>query len=160
MRGLVGRMLRISAGIVGWRVRSSLEVLLVHPGGPLWARRDAGSWTIPKGLVEPGESPEAAALRELAEETGWMVAGEIVSLGTIRQKAGKVVHAFAAPMDVEPDTLVSNTFPLEWPRSSGRIEQFPEVDRAAWFVLAEAQVRMLEAQLPLLDRLTELVGGA
>jgi len=148
---------RISAGILGWRRASDLEVLLVHPGGPLWARRDAGAWTIPKGLVEPGESPEAAALRELLEETGWNVGGELVSLGTIRQKAGKVVHGFAAPMDVEPHTLVSNTFPLEWPPHSGRIERFPEVDRAAWLALPDARVQILESQAPLLDRLSELL---
>src|SRR5262245_19033763 len=115
-------MPRISAGILGWRRTSMLEVLLVHPGGPLWARLDDGAWTIPKGLVEPDESPEAAAVRELREETGWTVSGELVSLGTIRQKAGKVVHGFAAPLSAEPHTLVSNTFPLEWPPRSGRIE--------------------------------------
>jgi len=150
---------RVSAGILGWRRASHLEVLLVHAGGPLWARRDAGGWTIPKGLVEPGESLQSAALRELAEETGWSVAGELAALGSIRQKAGKVVHAFAAPMDVDPLTLVSNTFPLEWPPKSGRIEQFPEVDRAAWLDLPAARVKILEAQSPLLDRLAELLSS-
>jgi predicted NUDIX family NTP pyrophosphohydrolase len=148
-------MPRTSAGILGFRHASRLEVLLVHPGGPLWARRDAGAWTIPKGLVEPGETPEAAAVRELREETGWTVSGELLPLGTIRQKSGKVVHGFAAPLDVDPSTLVSNTFPLEWPPRSGLIARYPEVDRALWLGIAEAREKILDGQLPLLDRLSE-----
>lgn len=148
-------MPRTSAGILGWRRASDLEVLLVHPGGPLWARRDAGAWTIPKGLVEPDETPEAAAVRELWEETGWTVSGPLTPLGTIRQKAGKLVHAFAAPLDVDPSTLVSNTFPLEWPPRSGSIAHFPEVDRALWLGLPDAREKILEGQLPLLDRLLD-----
>jgi predicted NUDIX family NTP pyrophosphohydrolase len=132
-------------------------VLLVHPGGPLWARRDDGAWTIPKGLVEPDESPEDAALRELREETGWSVSGALQPLGMVRQKAGKIVHGFAAPLDVDPATLVSNTFQLEWPPKSGRMQDFPEVDRAAWFTLPAARVKVLEAQAPFLDRVADLL---
>jgi predicted NUDIX family NTP pyrophosphohydrolase len=146
-------MPNVSAGVLGWRRRDGrLELLLVHPGGPSWAHRDLGAWSIPKGLVEPGETPEVTALRELHEETGWVPDGPLVALGTIRQKAGKIVHAFAAPLDVDPATLVSVTFAMEWPPRSGRTAHFPEVDRAAWFHPATAARQILEAQAPLLER--------
>jgi len=146
-------MPKVSAGVLGWRRREgAIELLLVHPGGPLWAHRDLGAWSIPKGLVEPGETPEVAALRELREETGWVPDGPLVALGTITQKAGKVVHGFAAPLDVDPATLVSSPFEMEWPPRSGRRAAFPEVDRAAWFDPATAARHVLEAQAPLLER--------
>jgi predicted NUDIX family NTP pyrophosphohydrolase len=143
-----------SAGILLYRVRSgTLEVLLAHPGGPFWARRDDGAWTIPKGLVDAGETPEQAARREFSEELGGEAAGTLVPLGSVRQRGGKHVEAFALEGDFDVATLRSNTFETEWPPRSGRIETFPEVDRAAWMDLATARVKLLEAQRPLLDRL-------
>ena len=147
---------RSSAGVLLYRLRhGALEVLLAHPGGPYWARKDDGAWTIPKGELEPGEAPEEAAFRELHEETGWTVSGPGHPLGTVRQKSGKVVHAWAVAADVDPDTLVSNQIDIEWPPRSGLRRRIPEVDRAAWFTLDEARVKLMEAQLPLLDRLAE-----
>jgi predicted NUDIX family NTP pyrophosphohydrolase len=146
-------MAKRSAGILLHRADAA-EVLLVHPGGPFWARRDLGAWSIPKGEVEAGEDPRACALRELEEETGMALAlGELLDLGEIRQKGGKVVQAWAAEGDLDPAGVVSNTFELEWPPRSGRIQVFPEVDRAAWFGLAEARERILPAQAAFLDRL-------
>jgi predicted NUDIX family NTP pyrophosphohydrolase len=129
-------------------------VLLVHPGGPYWAKKDLGAWSLPKGEHGDDEAPLAAALREFEEETGTRIDGEAaVDLGEVRQKGGKVVRAFAVAGDLDPDRLVSGTFELEWPPRSGRRQAFPEVDRAAWFGLAEARRRLLEAQVPFLDRL-------
>ncbi|MEA3016881.1 MAG: hypothetical protein QOI38_1603 [Sphingomonadales bacterium] len=134
----------------------AVEVLLVHFGGPFWAKRDAGAWAIPKGLIEPGETAETAARREFREELGVEAAGPLVPLGRIRQKAGKWVEAFALEGDFDPDAIVSNRFTVEWPPGSGRFASYPEVDRAAWYPLAEARARMLPSQLPLLDRLAAL----
>lgn len=145
--------MKVSAGILPWRRRAALEVLLVHPGGPLWAKKDEGAWSIAKGLVEEGESPEAAARREFAEETGWAPPAALVPLGEITQRGGKRVVAFAAEMDVDPGTLVSGTFEMEWPPRSGRRAVFPEVDRAAWFAPDEARRAINPAQAELLDRL-------
>jgi predicted NUDIX family NTP pyrophosphohydrolase len=134
------------------------EVLLVHPGGPFWARRDDGAWSLPKGEVEPREEPLDVALREFEEELGSPapVARELlVELGSVRQKAGKVVSAWCARGDFDADEIVSSTFTTEWPPRSGRMQEFPEVDRAAWFALPEARERILPAQAPLLDRLAE-----
>lgn len=143
-----------SAGILLYRVVSErLEVLLVHPGGPFWARKDAGAWSIPKGELGPGEDPRAAAFRELGEETGWAPSAEGIPLDPIRQAGGKIVHAWALEADVDPGTLKSNMFSLEWPPGSGRESEFPEVDRAEWFPLQEARGRILGGQLPLLDDL-------
>lgn len=128
-------------------------MLLVHPGGPFWARKDAGAWSIPKGEFEPEENPREAAFRELREETGWTPGGDGIPLDPIRQAGGKTVHAWALEADVDPATLVSNMFSLEWPPRSGRQQEFPEVDRAAWFRLEEARGRMLPSQLALLDDL-------
>jgi predicted NUDIX family NTP pyrophosphohydrolase len=149
-----------SAGLLLYRRRGRLEVLLVHPGGPFWASRDAGAWSIPKGEFDPAvEEPADAARREFREETGHAApTGDLTSLGTVRQKAGKVVHAFAAEGDLDPAEVVSNTFTTEWPPGSGRLRAFPEIDRAAWFVTAVARTRILEGQAPLLDRLAEAVG--
>lgn len=137
-----------------YRIRDGApEVLLVHPGGPFWAKKDAGVWTIPKGECDEGEEPLATALRELREETGFGVDGPIVALGSIRQSGGKQVHAFAAESEVDAAKLVSNTFSLEWPPHSGRKNTYPEVDRAAWLPLEAAALKILPAQAELLDRL-------
>lgn len=135
-------------------------MLLAHPGGPLWRHKDLGAWTIPKGEPEPGEDPLDAARREFAEETGLRIHAAAATLGTITQASGKVVHAWAVEGDFDPAALVSNTCQLEWPRRSGRWITVPEVDRVAWFDLADASVRMNPAQVPLLDRLRALAGGA
>jgi predicted NUDIX family NTP pyrophosphohydrolase len=146
-----------SAGILLHRRRDGAhEVLLVHPGGPFWAKKDAGAWSIPKGEYEDGEEPRAAALREFAEELGAPPPdGELVELGEVRQRSGKVVTAWALAGDADADAVRSNTFTMEWPPRSGTIGEFPEVDRAAWFSLDEARERILPGQAPLLDRLAE-----
>jgi predicted NUDIX family NTP pyrophosphohydrolase len=144
-----------SAGLVLFRRREALEVLLVHPGGPFWAKKDDGAWSIPKGEVEDGEDPRARALIEFAEETGTALdpSTELAELGSVKQKGGKIVIAFAAEGDLDADAITSNTFEMEWPPRSGRRQAFPEVDRAAWFGLEEARVKMNAAQAELLDRL-------
>ena len=130
------------------------EVLLVHPGGPYWARKDLGAWSIPKGELDPGEDPEACALRELAEETGLALPPEgLRDLGEVKQRGGKVVQAFAAEGDLDAAAIAANTFELEWPPRSGRRQEFPEVDRAEWFALDEARRRINAAQAAFLDRL-------
>lgn len=146
---------RISAGIVLYRrANDRVEVLLAHPGGPFFERRDHGHWTIPKGEAEPGEELEAVAAREFAEETGSVLpAGPGIELGTIRQKGGKVVFAWAVEGDLDAEAAVSNTFRLEWPPRSGRFEEFPEIDRVEWFGVDEARARIKETQVPLIDRL-------
>ena len=146
-----------SAGLLLHRRRDGiLEVFLVHPGGPFWTRKDAGAWTIPKGEIDAGEDELAAARRETAEETGFTPEGQFVPLPPIRQKAGKVVVAWAVETDCDPAQLRSNVFSMEWPPRSGRMGEFPEVDRGAWFPIEEARVKMLEAQRPLLDALQAL----
>lgn len=147
-----------SAGILLYRRRENgLEVFLVHPGGPFWAKKEIAAWTIPKGEIAASEEPLAGAQRELQEETGFSVAGPFIALGTIRQAGGKVVHVFAGEADVDPAKIVSNRFNLEWPPRSGRSAEFPEVDRAAWFTLPDAAVKMNPAQTELLRRLVEEV---
>lgn len=154
-------MAQPSAGLLLHRIRTSgPEVFLVHPGGPFWAKKDAGAWTIPKGEIAPGEEPLAAAQRELAEETGIVVAGPFVPLGTVRQAGGKLIHAFAAPADFDPAAIVSNTFKLEWPPKSGRWAEFPEIDRAAWYGLEEAAGKINPAQAGFLPRLQKALGTA
>lgn len=147
---------RRSAGLLLYRhAGAGLEVLLVHPGGPVWARRDAGAWSVPKGEYLEGEEPLAAARREFAEELGSEPPAEAayLDLGDVRQKAGKVVAAWAVAGDLNTDTVTSNTFTIEWPPRSGRMRTFPEVDRAQWFSLPEARERINPAQVALLDRL-------
>lgn len=143
-----------------YRLGSSgaLEVFLVHPGGPFWARKDRGAWSIPKGEVDDGEDLLAAARREFAEETGFALAGEAVALGCVRQRSGKLVYAWAIRGDADPAQLRSNPFELEWPPRSGVMRSFPEVDRAALFDLAEARRRILPAQAEFLDRLAAASG--
>jgi len=131
-------------------------VLLAHFGGPLWAKRDAGAWAIPKGLVEEGEDPAACARREFEEELGTAPAGELAPLGRIRQKGGKWVEAFALEGELDPERIVSNRFTIEWPPRSGRMRAYPEVDRAAWFSLAEAREKILPSQRPILDAFESL----
>jgi predicted NUDIX family NTP pyrophosphohydrolase len=149
-----------SAGILLYRIRSGrLEVLLAHPGGPFWAKKDAGAWTIPKGEIDEAEDAMAAARRELAEETGIEVPGELVALTPVRQRSGKVVHAWAARGDCDPASIRSNTFSMEWPPRSGRQQEFPEIDRVAWFAIDEARARILPAQASLLAELERIVGA-
>jgi predicted NUDIX family NTP pyrophosphohydrolase len=144
-----------SAGILLWRVRDGRpEVLLGHPGGPYFAKKDAGHWSILKGEYGPGEDPLAVARREFEEETGSAASeGAPTALGEVRQKGGKVVLAWALEGDLDPDVAVSNTFEMQWPPRSGRTAAFPEIDRVAWFDLATARDRIKETQRPFLDRL-------
>jgi predicted NUDIX family NTP pyrophosphohydrolase len=148
---------RISAGIVLWRRgEQGLEVLLAHMGGPSWAQKDHGHWTVPKGEIEPGEELEAVARREFHEETGRSLPdGLLVPLGQIRQKSGKVVHAWGVEGDLDPALAVSNTYEVEWPPKSGRMQSFPEIDRVEWFDLVEARTRLKAAQVPFIDRLVD-----
>ena len=141
-----------SAGIL---LHRDGEVLLVHPGGPFWAKKDAGAWSIPKGEYEEGDDPRAAALREFEEELGSALpAGtELVELGTVKQKSGKRITAFAAEGDLDAETISSNTFEMEWPPRSGRMQAFPEVDRAGWFSIEEAREKLNPAQAEFLVRL-------
>jgi predicted NUDIX family NTP pyrophosphohydrolase len=150
-------MTATSAGLLLYRRSGAdLEVFLVHPGGPFFARRDDGWWTVPKGIVDPGEDPLDAARREFAEETSFAPPAEAsyLDLGSVEQKAGKVVHAWAVEGDCEPELLRSNTFRLEWPPRSGKTREFPEIDRGAFFTLDQARRKIMPAQAPFLDRLT------
>ena len=144
------RRTQISAGILAFRRKPALEVLLAHPGGPFWAKKDDGVWTIPKGLVEPGEDLVAAARRELNEETNLTAQGELLALTPVNQKSGKLVHAFAVEADFELGAFASNTFEMEWPPKSGRRRNFPEIDRIAYFALPAAKSKIIAYQLPLL----------
>lgn len=145
---------RRSAGILMYRrAAHRLEVLLVHPGGPFWKNRDLGAWTIPKGEHDESEGALDAARREFAEETGFTAAGDFIALAPVRQKAGKLVHAWALEGDCDARAIRSNTFSMEWPPRSGRMAEFPEVDRAEWFSPEEARRRILPAQVPLIDEL-------
>lgn len=148
-----------SAGVLIYRLSSSgLEVLLIHPGGPYWLRKDRGAWQIPKGELDSDEEPEAAARREAGEELGVKLIGNLQPLGEIRQAGGKWVTAFAIEHDLDPSTICSNEFETEWPPGSGKRQSFPEVSAAKWLTLEQARTVMLPSQLPLLDRLEELLG--
>jgi predicted NUDIX family NTP pyrophosphohydrolase len=146
---------RTSAGILLWRTRAGeLEVLLAHMGGPYWAKKDLGHWTIPKGEAEEGEELTAVARREFWEETGHEVPDvPLIELGEIKQKSGKVVLGWAAEGDLDPSAAVSNTYEMEWPPGSGRTAEFPEIDRVEWFRMDEARRKLKDAQVPFLDRL-------
>lgn len=150
-------MPKVSAGLLAWRVRDDQpEVLLVHPGGPFYAKKDAGVWTIPKGELEAGEDPLVAARREFEEETGVAVEGPFVALTPVKLKSGKLVHAWAVLGDCDPDQIRGNRFSMEWPPRSGAFREFPEIDRAAFFRLAEARTKIHGAQVPLLDELNRI----
>jgi predicted NUDIX family NTP pyrophosphohydrolase len=155
-------MPKISAGLLMYRGRNKRrtfpEVLLAHPGGPFWKNKDDGGWMIPKGEVEPGEDLLAAAIREFNEETGFTPVEPFLALGQVKHKSGKTVHAWAFQGDCDPNQIRSNTFELEWPPKSGHKQQFPEIDRAAFFDLTTARSKMLPAELPLLDRFIAVIG--
>ena len=150
-------MAKRSAGILMYRRREGkLQVFLGHPGGPFWAKKDAGAWSIPKGEIDEGEDPLAAAKREFAEETGLRPDGELVALAPIRQKGGKVVLAWAIEGDCDARAIKSNVFSMEWPPKSGKMAEFPEIDRAEWFSLDEARRRINPGQLPFIEELQEV----
>jgi predicted NUDIX family NTP pyrophosphohydrolase len=149
-----------SAGILLYRLEHGApEVLLVHPGGPFWARKDAGAWSIPKGEYDDAEDPRACALREFEEETGTALPpSDLVELGSVKQKGGKVVTAWAAQGDLDAGSVRSNTFTMEWPPRSGRTAEFPEIDRAGWFGVDAAREKLVAAQAEFVDRLLERLG--
>lgn len=150
-----------SAGLLLFRrTTGEIEVLLGHPGGPFWKKKDLGAWSIPKGLIALGEDPLAAARREFAEETGYKPRGEYISLGEAKQPGGKVVHAWAVESDWDAANLQSNDFEIEWPPRSGRLQKFPELDRAAWFAVSKARERILNGQIVFLDRLADAIKRA
>jgi predicted NUDIX family NTP pyrophosphohydrolase len=147
-----------SAGLLLYRIReAAVEVLLVHPGGPYWKTKDEGAWSIPKGEFLPAEDPLVAARREFFEETGVAVEGELYALKPLRQPGGKIVHAWAVEGDLDPATIVSNEFEIEWPPRSGRLQSFPEIDCGAWFALPEATRKILRGQVPLLEELAQML---
>jgi len=151
-------MAKQSAGLLLYRKRAgSIEVFLVHPGGPFWKNKDQGAWSIPKGEFEDDEEPLEAAKREFREETGFAAEGEFLPLQPVRQPSGKVIHAWAQESDIDAGAVKSNSFSMEWPRGSGRMAQFPEIDRAAWFPIKDARRKMLKGQLPFLDQLQQAV---
>jgi predicted NUDIX family NTP pyrophosphohydrolase len=149
-----------SAGVLLFRRNGGrTEVLLVHPGGPFWAKRDDAAWSIPKGLYVDGEAPEAAARREFEEETGIAIDAPLLPLGDFRQPGGKIVTAFAAEGDIDPASVHSNSFTMEWPPKSGRAAEFPEIDRAGWFDPVAAAVKIVKGQRPILDALYAYLGA-
>jgi predicted NUDIX family NTP pyrophosphohydrolase len=151
--------MRKSAGILLYRKhQGSLEVFLVHPGGPFWKNKDTGAWSVPKGEFSEEEEPLAAAVREFREETGIAVDGRFIALAPVKQKSGKVVYAWALQKDIDPGALVSNKFDMEWPPKSGKFIAVPEVDRGAWFTIAEARNKIIPGQLPILNELVDVAG--
>ena len=149
-------MAKQSAGLLMYRRRGELEVFLVHPGGPFWAKKDTGAWSLPKGEYRPGDDPLAAARREFQEETGFSVAGEFTPLSPLKQPSGKIIQAWAVEGDCDAGAIRSNTFTLEWPPRSGRQQEFPEVDRAAWFTLTAAREKIIKGQAGFLEELERL----
>ena len=153
-------MSKVSAGLVMYRQRDGqLEFLLAHPGGSFWKNKDTAAWTIPKGAINPEEEPLAAAKREFQEETGFEPGGEFIPLQPIKQRSGKIVHAWGFSGDCDPAKIKSNTFQMEWPPKSGHMETCPEIDRAGFFTLAEARKKIMPAQFPLLAELAEKLRG-
>jgi predicted NUDIX family NTP pyrophosphohydrolase len=150
-----------SAGIIAYRTKHGrIEVLLVHPGGPFWRKKDLGAWSIPKGEFSPGEEAEHVARREFREELGVELTAPLAALGEVRQRGGKIVEAFAVECDVNVQAIQSNTFEIEWPPRTGRRQTFPEIDRAEWFDLTTARDKINDAQIALLDRLETMCGGS
>jgi predicted NUDIX family NTP pyrophosphohydrolase len=154
----MSRQSQVSAGILAYRRNDGLEVLLAHPGGPFWAKKDAGAWSIPKGLVESGDLL-ACAQREFTEETGLVAEGEFMPLTPVRQKSGKTVHAFAVAADFDLSGCRSNTFEVEWPPRSGKRKTFPEVDRVGYFDIATARAKILPYQEPFIIELARKLGA-
>jgi predicted NUDIX family NTP pyrophosphohydrolase len=153
-------MAKRSAGILLYRhTPEGVDVFLVHPGGPFWAKKDIGAWSIPKGECEPGEDGLTAARREFTEETGFKPDGDCIRLGSFRQSSAKTIEVWALEADVDPSKLRSNTFQVEWPPRSGRMQEFPEVDRADWFAPAEAARKILKGQLAILTALCGHLGN-
>ena len=151
-------MAKSSAGILLYRFHlGTLQVLLAHPGGPFWAKKDLGSWSIPKGEFSEPEQPLEAALRELEEETGIIASGNLIELSPVKQKGGKTILAWAAAGNAELALLKSNFFSLEWPPRSGKFQEFPEVDKLEWFTISEAEKKINPAQIPILHELTSLL---
>jgi predicted NUDIX family NTP pyrophosphohydrolase len=151
-------MPKMSAGLLLYRkVDGAIEVFLVHPGGPFWAKKDDGAWSIPKGEFNADEDPLEAAKREFQEETGLVGEGEFQPLKPIRQRGGKIVYSWAVHLDLDASVLKSNTFPVEWPPGSGKIREFPEVDRAEWFKIDLAKRKILKSQVDLLEQLEKAV---
>ncbi len=151
-------MLKQSAGLLLYRQKKNLlEVFLVHPGGPFWAKKDLGSWSIPKGEFQQDEDPLLAAQREFHEETGFTISGEFKSLSSIKQKSGKIVYAWAIEGDIDQTKIKSNTFEMEWPPKSGKMKEFPEIDKADWFALAVAMEKINQGQVAFLDRLVQML---
>ena len=152
-------MKKRSAGILLFRKsEAGVEVFLVHPGGPFWAKKDLGSWSLPKGEFEDSEDPLTAAKREFTEETGCVVDGAFVALGDLKQPSGKLISAWALEHDLDPAMVKSNTFPMEWPPKSGKTQEFPEVDAGGWFLLPAALEKLLKGQADFISRLAEKVG--
>ena len=152
-------MAKTSAGLILYRMQSGkLEVLLVHPGGPFWGKKDEGAWFVPKGELNVGEEPLAGAKREFEEETGLKPEGEFLALGSVKQKSGKTIVAWALEGDCDPSSIKSNTFTIEWPPKSGRRQEFPEIDRAGFFTVPQAKAKMHPVEYPLVLRLHELLG--
>jgi predicted NUDIX family NTP pyrophosphohydrolase len=148
-----------SAGILMYRrISSSIEVFLIHPGGPFWAKKDAGAWSIPKGQIDEGESPLDAARREFKEETGFSAGDDFIELEPVKQKGGKIVLAWAAEGSIDANALKSNTFSMEWPPRSGRQTEFPEVDKGAWFSVEQARAKINPAQCGFIDSLLSKLG--
>lgn len=150
-------MAKQSAGILLYRNTQQVEVFLVHPGGPFFRKKDLGIWSVPKGEISGSETAMEAATREFEEETRMAVSGEFLALTAVRQKSGKMVHVWAVAGDINAETIVSNTFDMEWPPHSGTIKSFPENDRGGWFSIEEAKVKINERQIPLLDELVKLL---
>jgi len=154
------KMKKYSAGILLFRFKNKkLEVMLVHPGGPFWARKDDGVWSIPKGLFEGNENPLDAARREFKEETGFEADGEFIELGEIQQPSKKIIHAWALEKDLDVTKIMSNKFTLEWPKNSGKVQEYPEIDKAGWFDIEQAKKKIIKGQIGFINKLIEIINS-